>query len=100
MQSNKNTALLPLLDSPPVQSVTDSLALSQYVDGTIVVVRAGKTTNDDLESGMKKLHDVRTHFLGFVLNGMKSQDMGKYYYAGYRLRLEHQTDSQRPVAYP
>ncbi|MFT5726117.1 MAG: succinoglycan biosynthesis transport protein ExoP [Desulforhopalus sp.] len=71
-----------LLDSPPVQSVTDSLALSQYVDGTIVVVRAGKTTNEDLESGMKKLHDVRTRFLGFVLNGMKSQDMGKYYY-GY-----------------
>ncbi|MFT5701701.1 MAG: succinoglycan biosynthesis transport protein ExoP [Desulforhopalus sp.] len=71
-----------LLDSPPVQSVTDSLELSQYVDGTLIVVRAGKTTNEDMESGMKKLHDVRTHFLGFVLNGMKSRDMGKYYY-GY-----------------
>lgn len=71
-----------LLDSPPVQSVTDSLELSQYVDGTLIVVRAGKTTNEDLESGMKKLHDVRTRFLGFVLNGVKSQDMGKYYY-GY-----------------
>lgn len=71
-----------LLDSPPVQSVTDSLVLSQYVDGTIIVVRAGKTTNEDMESGMKKLHDVQTHFLGFVLNGMNNQDMGKYYY-GY-----------------
>ncbi|MCP4295761.1 MAG: polysaccharide biosynthesis tyrosine autokinase [Proteobacteria bacterium] len=71
-----------LLDSPPVQSVTDSLMLSQYVDGTIIVVRAGKTTNEDMESGMKKLHDVQTHFLGFVLNGMKTQDMGNYYY-GY-----------------
>ncbi len=71
-----------LLDSPPVQSVTDSLVLSQYVDGTIVVVRAGKTTNEALDSGMKKLHDVRTRFLGFVLNGMKSQDVGRYYY-GY-----------------
>ncbi len=70
-----------LVDSPPVQSVTDSLELSQHVDGTIVVVRAGKTINEDLESGMKKLHDVQTRFLGFVLNGMK-QDMGKYYY-GY-----------------
>ena len=71
-----------LIDSPPVQSVTDSLVLSQYVDGTIVVVRANKTTNEDMESGMKKLHDVRTRFLGFILNRMKSQDMGKYYY-GY-----------------
>ncbi len=71
-----------LLDSPPVQSVTDSLVLSQHVDGTIIVVRAGKTTYEDMESGMKKMHDVQTHFLGFVLNGMKKQDMGKYYY-GY-----------------
>jgi len=71
-----------LLDSPPVQSVTDSLVLGQYVDGTIVVVRAGKTTNEEMESGMKKLRDVQTRFLGFVLNGMKNQDMGKYYY-GY-----------------
>jgi polysaccharide biosynthesis transport protein len=71
-----------LLDSPPVQSVTDSLVLSQYADGTIVVVRAGKTTNEEMDSGMKKLHDVQTRFLGFVLNGLRSQDMGRYYY-GY-----------------
>jgi capsular exopolysaccharide synthesis family protein len=79
-----------LLDSPPVQSVTDSLVLSQYVDGTIVVVRAGKTTNDDMESGMKKLHDVQAHFLGFVLNGMNNQDMGKYYY-GYSTYYSKET---------
>jgi succinoglycan biosynthesis transport protein ExoP len=80
-----------LLDSPPVQSVTDSLALSQYVDGTIVVVRAGQTTNEELESGMKKLSDVRTRFLGFVLNGMKSQDLGKSYY-GYSSYYKKDSD--------
>lgn len=72
-----------LLDSPPIQSVTDSLGLSQYVDGTVVVVRAGKTTIDSLESGMKKLRDVNTRFLGFVLNGMKDKDVGRYNYYGY-----------------
>ncbi len=71
-----------LLDSPPVESVTDSLALSQCVDGTIVVVRAGKTNHEMLESGMKKLRDVHTHFLGFVLNGLKEPEMGRYHY-GY-----------------
>ena len=44
-----------LLDSPPVQSVTDSLALTQIVDGTIVVVRAGKTTYEMLQSGIKEI---------------------------------------------
>lgn len=71
-----------LLDSPPVQSVTDSLALSQFVAGTVLVIRAGKTTYEVLEGGLKKLHDVNGRILGFVLNGLKQQDTGKHYY-GY-----------------
>ncbi|MFH0785376.1 MAG: polysaccharide biosynthesis tyrosine autokinase [Pseudomonadota bacterium] len=72
-----------LVDSPPVQSVTDSLALTQLVDGTVVVVRAGETTYDMVYSGLKKLKDMQCHFLGFVLNGQtKSHSAGAYYY-GY-----------------
>ena len=72
-----------LLDSPPVQHVTDSLGLCQHVDGTVIVVRAARTTNDSLESGMKKLRDVQARFLGFVLNGMKEGASSKYDYYGY-----------------
>ena len=72
-----------LLDSPPVQSVTDSLALAQLVDGTIVVVRAGKTTYEMLQSGLKKLIDVRCHLLGFVLNGQTKSNAAGSYYSGY-----------------
>lgn len=72
-----------LLDSPPVQSVTDSLALTQIVDGTIVVVRAGKTTHEMLQSGLKKLTDVQCHILGFVLNGQSKSNTAGSYYSGY-----------------
>ncbi len=72
-----------LLDSPPIQRVTDSLALSQVVEGTIIVVRAKKTTFEMLQSGMKKMSDVNTNFLGFVLNGMSKSDSSGGYYAGY-----------------
>jgi polysaccharide biosynthesis transport protein len=72
-----------LLDSPPVESVTDSLALTQIVDGTIVVVRAGKTTYEMLQSGLKKLMDVQCHFLGFVLNGQSKNNTAGSYYSGY-----------------
>ena len=72
-----------LIDSPPIQSVTDSLALTRVVDGTIVVVRAGKTTYEMLQSGLKKLRDVQCPLLGCVLNGQKrSHTSGSYYY-GY-----------------
>jgi capsular exopolysaccharide synthesis family protein len=71
-----------LLDSPPIQSVTDSLALSQFVAGTVVVVRAGKTTYEVLEAGLKKLRAINSRILGFVLNGIRHQDSGRHYY-GY-----------------
>jgi polysaccharide biosynthesis transport protein len=71
-----------LLDSPPVESVTDSLALSQYVDGTVLVVRGNKTTFEMLDSGIRKLLDVNARILGFVLNCIKGKDSGNYYY-GY-----------------
>jgi len=72
-----------LLDSPPIQSVTDSLTLSKIVDGTILVVRAGKTTHEMMESGLKKLRDVDCQILGFVLNGCKKHDIKSGYYYGY-----------------
>ena len=71
------------IDSPPVQSVTDSLALTQIVDGTVVVARTATTTYDMVESGLKKLRDVQCHFLGFVLNGLSKSSAGGSYYAGY-----------------
>ena len=71
-----------LLDSPPVQSVTDSLALASAASGTIVVVQYGKTTYDMLAGGMKKLGDVNAQVLGFVINGLKKGEAGSYYY-GY-----------------
>jgi succinoglycan biosynthesis transport protein ExoP len=72
-----------LIDSPPVQSVTDSLALTQIVNGTVVVVRAGETTYEMIESGLKKLKDVQCHFLGFVLNGLSKSHGAGAYYSGY-----------------
>ena len=72
-----------LIDSPPIQSVTDSLALTRLVDGTIVVVRAGKTTYEMLQSGLKKLRDVQCPLLGCVLNGQKKSDVTGSYYYGY-----------------
>jgi polysaccharide biosynthesis transport protein len=72
-----------LLDSPPIQSVTDSLALSTLVDGTILVVRAEKTTYDMIENGLSKLYSINAHILGIVLNGVNTSTGGKDYYHGY-----------------
>jgi capsular exopolysaccharide synthesis family protein len=72
-----------ILDCSPVQSVTDSLALSHLVEGTLIVIRFGKTTYDMVESGLKKFANVQANLLGFVLNGIKASDVRGYYYYGY-----------------
>lgn len=71
-----------LLDSPPLGAVTDSLTLSQYVDGTILVVKAGSTTIDMFESGLKKMNDINARVLGVVLNRVKILEQNTYQY-GY-----------------
>jgi capsular exopolysaccharide synthesis family protein len=71
-----------LLDSPPIGAVTDSLTLSQFVDGTILVVKAGSTTIEMFEAGVKKMRDVHARILGVVLNGVKSREQDAYQY-GY-----------------
>jgi capsular exopolysaccharide synthesis family protein len=72
-----------IVDSPPVQLVTDSLVLSHLVDGTLIVVKAGATTYEMVQSGLKKLRDVQCRVLGVVLNGVGKHHGGGYYYSGY-----------------
>lgn len=83
-----------LLDSPPVQSVTDSLTLSGLVDGTLLVTRAGRTTYDMLESGLKKLHEVHAHILGIIINGLHKSQRTSGYYGYYDYYSKDQTQNK------
>lgn len=71
-----------LIDSPPVMPVSDSLILSRLADTTVIVVRAGKTTHEVLERGLKALQHVGTEVKGIVINGASMKN-GGYYYYGY-----------------
>jgi succinoglycan biosynthesis transport protein ExoP len=71
-----------LLDSPPLQAVTDAAVLARRSDGVIVVVQAGKTLRDDLARSAKQLHDVNANVIGVILNDLDISDRqyGYYYY--------------------
>ncbi|SCY73821.1 GumC family protein [Desulfoluna spongiiphila] len=71
-----------VIDSPPVMPVSDSLILSQLVDTTVVVVRAGKTSYDMLDRGLKAMEHVGADVKGLVINGAGKKN-GGYYYYGY-----------------
>ncbi|MEW6109625.1 MAG: polysaccharide biosynthesis tyrosine autokinase [Nitrospirota bacterium] len=69
-------------DSAPLLTVTDSLILSKVLDGTILVAKAGKTTYESINRGLKSLRDIEAGFLGVVINALdvKKSD---YYYQNY-----------------
>ena len=79
-----------IMDTPPVNVVTDALELAKCVSGIILVVRYGVTTDDDLTTASKRIESAKMNMLGFILNGMKhkqrkgyysrNQRSGRYYY--------------------
>ena len=71
------------IDTPPVSVVTDAAILSRYVDGVILVVRAGETTKQALNASKKALEDVNAHILGAVLNDfdVRKHSYGSGYYS-------------------
>ena len=60
-----------LFDVPPVLSGADTLALSAYMDATILLVEERKTARDDVERACEMLRN--SNLLGIVLN--KSREL-------------------------
>lgn len=71
-----------LIDTPPVNVVTDAMELAKSVSGIVLVVRYGRTTDEDVDNVFKRVELANMNLLGFILNGVKSKHAG--YYSKYR----------------
>ena len=71
-----------ILDSPPVQAVTDAVVLSKLVDGVILVVRADKTLREDIRRSARQIKDVGGGIFGLIVNEVNTSDRSYYSY-GY-----------------
>jgi capsular exopolysaccharide synthesis family protein len=69
-----------VVNTPPLLPVTDAAVLSAHADGVLVVVRAGRTTRQQLTLAMRTLNAVGARVLGTVLN-MAPTDRGSSYEA-------------------
>jgi polysaccharide biosynthesis transport protein len=77
-----------IIDSPPINIVTDAALLSTYADGVLVIARSGVTATQALSFAMEQLRHVRAPVLGAVLNDVDfARDGaydGNYRFQGYR----------------
>jgi len=78
----KGEADVVLFDTPPVLAVADTSILASQVDGTLLVVWAGRTRGEMLAQATERLLSLGVAPLGVVLNKI-SQRKGSYYYNTY-----------------
>ena len=73
-----------IIDSPPVQPVSDTLILAQASDYNLFVIRSETSKNSAFISSMKKIQNVNVKIDGVVLNDLDtSKDSYYSYYYNY-----------------
>ena len=73
-----------IIDSPPVQPVSDTLILAQAVDHNFFIIRAEETKTGSLMSSIKKIKSVGAKIDGIVLNDLDISGRGYGYYNYYQ----------------
>lgn len=75
-----------VLDTPPLLSVSDTLALVPLVDSVLLCIRADQTTRDEAVAVKDALAQLPKRTTGIVVTGLKpgrEQDYGYYSHAYY-----------------
>lgn len=77
-----------IVDLPPVNLVSDALAIANFITGMIVIIREDYTEKKELERCLRQLKMSNVNVLGCVMNEAKSgkDAYGRYkkYYKYYR----------------
>ena len=103
LASKKNKQLIKLLrdaydvvifDGAPVGGLADSVILSSFIDGTLIVVKDSSTAVKDLVSVKDSLNKVGARILGIVIN-MTNRKASKYYNSHYY--GEPQEEAKQPA---
>ena len=72
-----------IVDSPPVGVVADAVVIATQVDGTLIVLKANRTSRDLARQAVKQLRDVKAPIFGAVLNDLDLEDQKYGQYAYY-----------------
>ena len=71
-----------IVDTSPLNSVSDSLAMASVADGMILVVRENKTTVNDIDRAVNSIKMANGQIMGFILTDVDSSG-GGYGYGKY-----------------
>jgi capsular exopolysaccharide synthesis family protein len=85
-----------IVDTPPVNAVTDASILAAFANATILVVEHGRTSFPALGRAKQMLDRVGAHTIGAVFNKMRAQAGSySYEYGYYAASSDHNRESGR-----
>lgn len=87
------------LDMPPVDVVTDTVSISKYATGVVIVVRENYTHHELLKKAIESLEFANAKILGIVLNDINNNATSKYKYSKYGYRYSYRYKYNYNYAY-
>ncbi len=84
-----------IIDTPPVQAVSDALVVSTHTDAAVMVVRADQTRSGLIQLSLSKLVNAHARVVGVVLNDLDLKLAERYYGSfGYYRYYAENTDKE------
>lgn len=69
-----------IIDTSPLNIVSDGLTYSRHADAVVLVVRAGETQTESARRAMRELQRMRSNLVGCVLNGSSESNAAQMAY--------------------
>ena len=67
-----------IIETPPVNAVSDAVIISRLVDSVLYIVHGGTTKREQITSGLRMLRQVNAPIEGVVVNQSENIDTNKY----------------------
>ncbi len=69
-----------ILDTPPLNIVTDAVVLAPKTSGMVIVIKDAATGHDEFKSAISAVEFANARVLGVILNSVNPKKSGKYKY--------------------
>ena len=67
-----------IIETPPVNAVSDAVIISRLVESVLYVVHGGKTKREQITSGLRMLKQVKAPIEGVIINHSENIDTNRY----------------------
>lgn len=77
-----------IIDTPPVNVVSDAMVMKDSINGILLVLKYGYTTYTDVSNCMKQIDLADASLFGFIVNEVKHTHGGAYYNYKYKYKYK------------